>query len=168
MSAETAVVALAVLLAAAVVVLALRAIYFDSARFRGLWERVDKLEADRSRDREELLRLRRLVDTLAGWVQLLRGQLLVNGIMPPPGIPDDVMSWLGGRQGHYTHIHELIEAHFSADEIRDLAFGLGLNSEMLGADKAGMGRELVEMCERRGLSGELRRVLGEKRPVVDW
>lgn len=72
-----------------------------------------------------------------------------------------------GRKG--TEWAAQIQQYFSAEELEELIFELGLRpDEVPGDTMTTRPFHLVEMCERRGLSEELRRVLGKKRPFVDW
>lgn len=72
-----------------------------------------------------------------------------------------------GRQK--TEWASQMQQYFSAEELEEMIFELGLKpDEVPGDTMTTRPFHLVEMCERRGLSGELRRVLGEKRPFVDW
>ena len=59
-------------------------------------------------------------------------------------------------------------ASFSAEELRDLCFDLGIEHENLPQTKAGMARGVVEHCERRGLTGELVALCRRLRPQVTW
>lgn len=72
-----------------------------------------------------------------------------------------------GRRG--TERASLIQQYFSAEELNEVIFELGLSpDEVAGDTMTTRPFHLVEMCERRGMGVELRRVLGEKRPFVDW
>lgn len=68
-----------------------------------------------------------------------------------------------------TERASLIQQYFDTEELNEVIFELGLSpDEVEGDTMTTRPFHLVQMCERRGLGAELRRVLGEKRPFVDW
>lgn len=74
-----------------------------------------------------------------------------------------------GGNGSRQKIAELINRHFSADEIDGLAFDLDLNGDYVATDsRAGKARELVLACDRRSLLPDLLSVCRSKRPRASW
>jgi len=184
---ETAVllvVVVAVLLAAVALVMVWRggAVGPDSRRYEGLWDRLDKLEADRESDRElvaglrgQIQSLEKLTDVLMGWVQLLRNELILHDIAPPQEIPADVAGWRRGRQPSADVVApallaRTLEERFSLQEMNTLIFDLGVAvDEIRGETTPVRARALVRHFERRGRLGDLVALVCELRgDVLDW
>lgn len=73
------------------------------------------------------------------------------------------------RIGNRARLRQMLDAHFSESELRDLCFDLNVDYEsLLGQGKADKTRELVAHLERRGRIRELVAIASELRPNVSW
>ena len=64
---------------------------------------------------------------------------------------------------------DLISRHFSLEELRNLSFELGVNTDELGGQGlSGVARELVRYFQRRDRLPELLAALRAERPSVAW
>lgn len=63
----------------------------------------------------------------------------------------------------------LMVAHFNEEELRGLTFELKVDYEMLiGGNKSGKIRSLIEFMERRNHMADLIGILQRERPEVNW
>ncbi len=68
-----------------------------------------------------------------------------------------------------TVLRERLVALFSLEELRTLAFDLGIDHEEVGGEgKGSMARELIGYAQRRGRLDELQRRAAALRPHVAW
>jgi hypothetical protein len=73
------------------------------------------------------------------------------------------------KQEQLIEYYRKLDKHFNQNELRDLAFQLGIDYDGLPGDgKADKARELVQYLERRGRSPELAAICLQQRPNVDW
>lgn len=161
---------LSIILIAVLVVLATRRT--DTAEYRRLAERVRHLEANHSADlvqitsfREEIFYLGRLISMLATVIE--DAGLIVPGEVdqylqrrrvskPIPGDPDLAIL-----------IQHALDQFFSLDELRQLAFELGVDFDNLpGMTKERKAQELVLFVDRRSQLEMLVQAVREMRPNV--
>jgi hypothetical protein len=69
---------------------------------------------------------------------------------------------------NYGELRKNLIVYFNKDELRTLCFDLGIEYENLPDSLDGMTRELVRLCERRGLIPKLVGTVQELRPAVLW
>lgn len=135
---------------------------------RGLARRVDGLESLRLLDAAERGKLQRRVDELEHGVSLLIAQIRRAGMTPEwspapvasPSVP------AGGQHAETELLVDLwqrIEEHFNADEMRDLAFEIGV-PESHAATPGSQARELVMAAKRHHQLERLREVCRRERP----
>lgn len=73
-----------------------------------------------------------------------------------------------GTSKSYPLLRKNLIRYFSEDELRDLAFDLSLDHEILSGDnKRGFARELIIYCERLGRIPDLVAACRERRPNVE-
>lgn len=66
-------------------------------------------------------------------------------------------------------VRQLIFEHFSVDEMRSLAFDLGVQPDAIPGDGSyNKSLELVAYCERRGLLDTLIQLCQGQRPHAPW
>lgn len=148
------------------------------AVWRGRRESAVFQEMDRMADRLEELTLRVVGLELnqSGyrvWTSQLRGQVLELGgtPVPPP-------AWLVVTEPKRDEpeavnllvaVYHLISEHFSVEEMADLAFQAGIDTESFGGEtKAARARQLVEVAYRNDKLPPLVREARALRPAADW
>lgn len=67
-----------------------------------------------------------------------------------------------------AELAEMVERHFSLEEMSNLAFDLGLDGAVGGETRGERARAMVGACERRNMVGELVGHCRRARPKVDW
>lgn len=134
-----------------------------------LSRRVRSLEQNRERDHAAFLRIQLRVAELEIGVQVLIAQIKRMGATPeyvpssePPPV-DAVNDVIDERA-----VQRSIDALFSVEEIDDLAFRIGIDTdEIEGRVSSTRSRSLVQHAKRRGLLPELIRVARQLRPEGD-
>jgi len=107
----------------------------------------------------------------------LSAQLIDNGIMPNAQTPEYVSVWLdrqreGAAKSDRLERHKKtdmvikIASYFDGDEIRGLAFDLGLDLGNEGARRIVLARELYAQAERKNLLKELINLIIIERPFL--
>lgn len=144
---------------------------------RFLNKRVDDLQKSHAREfaetemlRQEIENLRQEVGELWRGVPILLGQLKAADITPawsPPAQRSKrpLVRRNNGRQVDPVALQQLIAERFSLEEINDLAFQLGIESDDLsGTTKRGKARALVEYLKDRERLEELIELVRSQRP----
>jgi hypothetical protein len=114
--------------------------------------------------RDEILaEIERLEAGLRALKDLVTDSEAAGENVPPPTGGD-----LTGR-GNLAGLHKKIDRYFDREELRTLCFELGVDYDSLPAEgKAAKVRELVQHCERHGLTEKLLRACASLRPHVAW
>jgi len=64
---------------------------------------------------------------------------------------------------------DMLNRHFSSEDLDNLAFQLNLNGDYEGAEsRIGKARQLVLACERRGMISDLVSICRAERPRASW
>lgn len=88
---------------------------------------------------------------------------------PPPSRPIPPMQPEPAFRELLTQFHQLLDRHFSEEDLRTLCFRLGLDYDNLGGrGKAANARELLYLLDRTGRLAECRRLVVTHRPQVAW
>ncbi len=126
-----------------------------------LSDRVDKLERDRERDHETIMQLRVQVEEWMIYARLLAAKLREFGEEVPPAPKREVST----AEPDDRLLVSSIAALFNRDEIDDLAFRLGINTEEINGESAGKrARALVGYARRHGMAEELIALAARLRP----
>jgi hypothetical protein len=100
------------------------------------------------------------------YTELSEGGLSDNKVVAMPTQSPAAQSL---KQEQMIEYYRKLDKHFNQNELRDLAFQLGIDYDGLPGDgKADKARELVQYLERRGRSPELVAICLQQRPNVDW
>lgn len=147
---------------------------------RFLTKRVDELEQSRAREfaeteilRQEMEDLRQVMGEFRRGLDVLTGQLKAADIPPawsPPAVaPRNASTGANGDWGSDTStLRRVLVERFSRDEVDDLAFQMGVESDDLsGTTKSARARALVEYLKDRGRLKELVQLIRSQRPEGD-
>ena len=132
-----------------------------SRAYSELAERVTQLEHDRARDHETIMQLRVQVEEWMIYARLLAAKLREFGEEVPPAPKREVST----AEPDDRLLVSSIAALFNRDEIDDLAFRLGINTEEINGESTGKrARALVGYARRHGMAEELSALAARLRP----
>jgi len=134
---------------------------------RGLSRRVDGLESLRLLDAAERGKLQRQVDELEHGVVVLIAQIRRAGLTPEwspaPARSEPPAGSQAAETDMLVDLWQRIQAHFNADEMKDLAFELQLRN-CAGDTPGASARELVMCAKRHHKLDRLREICRRERP----
>lgn len=140
----------------------IRELETEGAIQRGMVRQVESKLIDLQYDFSELR---------AGATRLTQ-QIMEFGGVPVWQMPRKFDRWVTSAMTAGQNIkkaYQVIGESFGEDEIRELAFELGVEYENIGGGtKRAKAQGLVELAERSGRLGELIELAKTKRPLIDW
>lgn len=149
-----------------VVILERRRFFGPNAYLKELSDRVGYLERQRERDHETIMRMALEMEKWKAYARLVaaRLQAFTDDVPPPP--EESARAAVVPEKRALTQV---VAALFSRDEIDDLAFQLGINSEEIGGETRGKrARSLVDYAERHGMLDELVALAKRLRPEGEF
>lgn len=133
---------------------------------RELSKRIDELETGRERDHQTMLAMSSRIGALETGVIILTRQIKGAGLEPEWKPEEAVMVPLPVV---LPDLVDKIKSRFNEDELADLARRLDINPDDIpGQSHQRRAAELVDMAQRRGLTGQLIMVCRELRPRTKW
>jgi hypothetical protein len=136
------------------------------ASLRELSNRIDELEGARENDHQNMLAMSSRIAALEAGIVILTRQIKDAGL-EPEWLPEDAV--MVNMPVVLPDLVDKIRTRFSEEELADLAMRIGINAEDIpGQTHQRRAAELVDMAQRRGLTGQLIMVCREMRPRTKW
>jgi len=136
--------------------------------------RLEKQIAQHGGEMEAPIRLLSQRDEVLAEIKRLENELRqlrqrVEGVTPPEAAAPEQPGGGPPTRVDLTALHQKLNQYFDREELITLCFGLGIDYDNLrGEGKAAKARELVQYCERHGLTEKLVQACARSRPQVSW
>jgi chromosome segregation ATPase len=137
-------------------------------------QRLEKQIAQHGGEMSAPLRLLSQRDDILAEIERLENELRqLRQRVASASLPEASMSERSGGetpvQADLAALHQKLNRYFNKEELRTLCFDLGIDYDSLrGEGKAAKARELVQHCERHGLTAKLIKACAQLRPHVSW
>jgi hypothetical protein len=152
--------------------------------YNSLSKRVRELEAEGTADRAQIRNLEkriqgsvRILSLLGDGLRALSHQIIEAGDLPRWTPPKEAEGWLNGSPAVHDELdtnglavaaHQILWKSFSYDELAQLCFEAGINTEDLPGGHQARAREMVLVFKREWRLPELVEMIKVKRPHVPW
>ncbi len=169
--ASPAILSMIVLIAILTIMVTRRA---DSDELRRLTERIRHMEDKRAGDSEKLAAADRQLFYMGRMISMLADLVVESGLVLPAEVQEYLSQFNGqpialDNSEQNAQLLHVLDKFFSAGEIQELAFRLGVDFENLpGERKLDKAQSLIYYLNRRGRLGKLITAVREERPNLPW